>query len=214
MSRVHRFGRSLAVASVALILVAGAAFAHDAVVDPSTGGGAIGDGRRRSRPFQTPDAEEQGGDAAENDADLDHFQQGRRQRAGGRTGREGRSARAGRRQRRPGRGHHGDQGDVDKPGGQARDATTRRRRSGITRTRTAPTRTTITKATTTRVTATTVAVTRVAASRTTDRSRSEPSSAAHRIGRQGPSPVRCLAYLGDDAPRWAGHAVAEQPQRP
>ena len=33
MSRIHRLGRSLAVASVALILVAGASFAHDAVLN-------------------------------------------------------------------------------------------------------------------------------------------------------------------------------------
>jgi hypothetical protein len=75
MSRVHRFGRSLAVASVALILVVGAVFAHDAVVDPSMGSApsaTVGDDLDH---FQTPDAEEQG-DAAENDADLDHFQQG------------------------------------------------------------------------------------------------------------------------------------------
>jgi hypothetical protein len=75
MSRVHRFGRSLAIASVALILVAGAVFAHDAVVDPSTASApsaSVGDDLDH---FQTADAEEQG-DAAEHDADVDHFQQG------------------------------------------------------------------------------------------------------------------------------------------
>ena len=76
MSRVHRFGRSLAVASVALILVVGAVFAHDAVVDPSTGGVPSATSGDDLDHFQTPDAEEQGGDAAENDADLDHFQGG------------------------------------------------------------------------------------------------------------------------------------------
>ena len=74
MSRVHRFGRSLAVASVALILVVGAVFAHDAVVDPSTGDVPSATSGDDLDHFQTPDAEEQGGDAAENDADLDHFQ--------------------------------------------------------------------------------------------------------------------------------------------
>lgn len=62
MSRVHRFGRSLAVASVALILVAGALFAHDAVVDPSTGSAPATTGGDDLGNFQTPESQEQGDD--------------------------------------------------------------------------------------------------------------------------------------------------------
>jgi hypothetical protein len=79
MSSSHRFARSLAVASSAILLVVGASFAHDSASLGAPGGGATtpatwqGDDDRQATDFLAPapaaDEDDQGGDNAQGDED-------------------------------------------------------------------------------------------------------------------------------------------------
>ena len=198
MSRIHRIGRSLGVASIGLILVSGASFAHDASSDTPSSAPAW----EANQGVQTPgvEADDRQGDDTDEVDELDQERSRRRRHAGrprraGR-GRDRRSRQDGRRRARrpaakpakpPSRPRH------------RRSTRPTRRSPRTTKTRTTTTNDeaddndsgrAITRVAITRM-ASTTAATRVAAATTT------PGAEATTDGpRQGPSPVDAWPSLG------------------